>query len=736
MMNLRYNKLNIKKIKTSCYIRGDTMKKELASIGRKNKNLAKATFDLKLKKFQFKKATKVENEGKKKRGSKFTIKNRMVISYFLCVAIPLVIVNLFSSVNSRKTLKDTSSQLATEMTEQACANISTYAEEMEKLSNRIIVNELNATGYNLMDEYSTLGKKGAEGRLAKHNLQTNIRNQLLYSLALDNTIKEITLIFNDDQDIIMTSDPSSRKEYLSEEEVLGFLEYEQGNSIQWITDFPGYEGHIFITRQLHNVKKGKVLGVFIAESNISSLEEQIKNIELFDGSDVFLLDQNGQVLCSTEGAVLNEEVKAFSLGEAEVAEKEINGKLITYATSTNGWKVVAEIPIEVLTQAIDKVNYFNWILIIVSVIIAVAAGYMISQSIVIFIDKMRKIMKEAETGDLNVRVEVKTGDELGELGESFNHMVDNIKELVKETQSTIDNVLNASSILKRNTGHSIETFNQLTLSIENIAEGSNSQAEDTQNGAAMMETLSESIRAVMQDTKEVYVQSEGTRNKIEEASDNMERLNRAMDSTTAISAEISEKIISLNELTRTIGEVMKLLDDISEQTNLLALNASIEAARAGEVGRGFAVVANEVRNLAEQSKNSTNNVRSTLNEIELAASQAVELVKQSGEFFVAQEQAAEETKKSLSEMIEELMMINKGINQVSERSNSMDELKNHVGEKIENITTVTEENAAAAQELNALGEEQKAVMEQLSHLADELNTQLEGLSGTINQFKI
>ncbi|MBP3888272.1 MAG: methyl-accepting chemotaxis protein [Cellulosilyticum sp.] len=660
----------------------------------------------------------------------------MVISYFLCVAIPLVIVNLFSSVNSRKTLKDTSSQLATEMIEQACANISTYAEEMGKFSNRIIVNELNATGYNLMDQYSTLGKKGTEGRLAKHNLQTNIRNQLLYSLALDNTIKEITLIFNDDQDIIMTSDPSSRKEYLSEEEVLGFLEYEQGNSIQWITDFPGYEGYIFITRQLHNVKKGKVLGVFIAESNISSLEEQIKNIELFDGSDVFLLDQNGQVLCSTEGAVLNEEVKAFSLGEAEVAEKEINGKLITYATSTNGWKVVAEIPIEVLTQAIDKVNYFNWILIIVSVIIAVAAGYMISQSIVIFIDKMRKIMKEAETGDLNVRVEVKTGDELGELGESFNHMVDNIKELVKETQSTIDNVLNASSILKRNTGHSIETFNQLTLSIENIAEGSNSQAEDTQNGAAMMETLSESIRAVMQDTKEVYVQSEGTRNKIEEASDNMERLNRAMDSTTAISAEISEKIISLNELTRTIGEVMKLLDDISEQTNLLALNASIEAARAGEVGRGFAVVANEVRNLAEQSKNSTNNVRSTLNEIELAASQAVELVKQSGEFFVAQEQAAEETKKSLSEMIEELMMINKGINQVSERSNSMDELKNHVGEKIENITTVTEENAAAAQELNALGEEQKAVMEQLSHLADELNTQLEGLSGTINQFKI
>ena len=134
------------------------------------------------------------------------------------------------------------------------------------------------------------------------------------------------------------------------------------------------------------------------------------------------------------------------------------------------------------------------------------------------------------------------------------------------------------------------------------------------------------------------------------------------------------------------------------------LNASIEAARAGGVGKGFAVVANEVRNLAEQSKSSTSHVRSTLNHI--------------------------------NEMIHELVEMDLGLNHVNEQTISMDGLKNQVGDKIENITIVTEENAAVAEELNALGEEQKAVMEQLSSLADELNTEIGSLNQSIKKFKI
>lgn len=719
-----YNKYNISQIK----IResGDAMMKKLAKIKP----------SMQLKRLQLKKVDHEINRGTKRLKIKLTIKKRMIISYFLCVAIPLIIVNLFSSSNSRNTVKETSSQLAIAMTEQACMNISTYANEFEKLVNRIIINELNANAYNLINAYMSVNKKGSNSILEQYNVEEDIKSQLLYSLALDNNISEMALIFSDDNKVITTYDSDFKSGDLTEEELIKFSDYAQGTDIQWITDFPGQEGRIFVVREFNNINRGKAVGTFVAESNITSLVEQIQNIQLAENAKVFLIDQNDQVLGSTEGAQISEDVHEFIVEETEVREKEINGALVTYSTASNGWKVVAEIPVATLTEAIDKGNYISWVLIVISVIVAVLAGFMISQSIIQFIEKMRRVMKEAETGNLNVKVEAKGDDELSELGISFNNMLENIKELVKETQLTIDHVLNASSILKRNTGHSIETFNQLTLSIENIAEGSNSQAEDTQHGAMMMESLSESIQAVINNTKEVYTTSEGARSKIEVANDNMNRLNKAMNSTTAISSDIRTRIISLNDLTKTIGEVMKLLDGISEQTNLLALNASIEAARAGDVGRGFAVVANEVRNLAEQSKQSTNNVRSTLKEIERSANEAVTLVKKSDEFFKEQESAAEDTKLSLNEMIKELVIINQGINHVSERSTSMNELKDYVGEKIESITTVTEENAAAAQELNALGEEQKAVMEQLSHLADELNNQLEGLRASINKFNI
>lgn len=448
------------------------------------------------------------------------------------------------------------------------------------------------------------------------------------------------------------------------------------------------------------------------------------------------MDAQGKILCSTEGANISQTITDRVMQQKESNSAEIAGSLITSATSSNGWKIVSMIPIRNLTKSIDHLNCLIWLLVFVSVIIAVALGTFISQGIVKFITQMRQSMKQAETGDLNAKVAVKGNDELSELGESFNNMISKIRELVIETQKIIDQVLEASNSLKRNTNHSIEGFNQLTLSIGNIAEGSNSQAEDTQEGASMMENLAESIKVVIAGTEEVYAKSQGTRERIEAASDSMKRLGQAMDDSAAINADIRTSIISLNELTRTIGEVMKLLDGISEQTNLLALNASIEAARAGDVGKGFAVVANEVRNLSEQSKSSTNSVRDTLKRIEKEAAQAVELVKKGNVIFNEQEKVAQETKQSLSEMIQEMIHIDKGINQVNLRSSSMSQLKDNVGEKIESIATVTEENAAAAQELNALGEEQKAIMEQLSQVADGLNKQLEGLRTEVSQFKI
>lgn len=693
------------------------------------------------KKQKVDKKQKVEQIKKGKREYKnvrFTIKNKMIISYVLCVVIPLVIVNIFSTNNSAKTLKETSRQLAVEMTEQTCMNISSYIVDVEKTITRIIINDLNATSNNLINEYLTVGSGMPEqqAKLLEHNVESDIKNQLLYSKSLDDNLQALSLIIGEDNRIVTTYDSHGIKTDLSEEDLLEFKDYPVSNKADWLVGYGNYPERIFALKQLSNVKRGKSVGIFIAEVSVEGLKQKIQNIELFAGSEVLLVDRDGKMICSTENAQISEDMmNLISSGEA-TGSVEQNGKLISFATSENGWKVVSEIPVSALTSSIDKANSLIWLLIAVSALIAVWAGLLISGGIIRFITQMKEAMKKAETGDLNAEVNIKGKDELAQLGTSFNNMLGNIKELVGETQHTITKILEASNILRRNTSHSIETFSQLALSIENISEGSSMQAEDTQKGAMMMDNLSESIKKVIQDTEGVYKKSQGTKERIAAANSSMERLDKAMNSSSVISGDIRESILSLCELTKSIADVMKLLDGISEQTNLLALNASIEAARAGDVGRGFAVVANEVRNLAEQSKSSTGHVRSTLNHIESESVRAVALVKKGNEVFKEQEKVAKETTGTLNEMIHELVEMDLGLNHVNEQTISMNGLKNQVGDKIESITTVTEENAAAAEELNALGEEQKAVMEQLSSLADELNKEIGSLNQSIKKFKI
>ena len=216
----------------------------------------------------------------------------------------------------------------------------------------------------------------------------------------------------------------------------------------------------------------------------------------------------------------------------------------------------------------------------------------------------------------------------------------------------------------------------------------------------------------------------------------MKLLDITMDATSTISGEISMSIKELSALTKAIGEVMSLLDDISERTNLLALNASIEAARAGDVGKGFAVVANEVRNLATQSKESSNHVKDNLRDIEKKVVYTAELVTKSNDIFNKQEEAVNKTSDSVKQMISGLNQMNEELERVDARINQMAMYKNEMGIKIENITTVTEENAAAEEEVNALSEEQTEIMKQLSHLANELMTTIEVLDTKVENFII
>lgn len=210
---------------------------------------------------------------------------------------------------------------------------------------------------------------------------------------------------------------------------------------------------------------------------------------------------------------------------------------------------------------------------------------------------------------------------------------------------------------------------------------------------------------------------------------------KAME-TKSVSAQIIDDINSLNEDMKEIKNITNLIAGISEQTNLLSLNAAIEAARAGEAGRGFAVVAEEVKKLADQSKDASVMISSIIQRIQTKTEITVDAANRSSSIVGKQMEAVYETDNSFKTIFSSMEAISQMIKEVENSLKVVLDSKTIVMSTMENVSAVSEEAAATSEEVAASTEEQIASAQALSALAEELSSMAEELEKTISQFKI
>ncbi|EOT26385.1 methyl-accepting chemotaxis protein [Enterococcus saccharolyticus] len=175
----------------------------------------------------------------------------------------------------------------------------------------------------------------------------------------------------------------------------------------------------------------------------------------------------------------------------------------------------------------------------------------------------------------------------------------------------------------------------------------------------------------------------------------------------------------MNQSIQAINQIINVINDISYQTNLLALNASIEAARAGESGKGFAVVTSEIRQLAEQSKNSTKEIESIIATIQGQSSETVDQASRSLDGGENQTRLIEQAIASSQEVFDRSTAMIEGIREIENSTNRIVTIQNIVLENLESISASTEENAAGTEEVSDNAEEVLATMEEfVGHVSD------------------
>lgn len=218
-------------------------------------------------------------------------------------------------------------------------------------------------------------------------------------------------------------------------------------------------------------------------------------------------------------------------------------------------------------------------------------------------------------GDLRVsKLDADSNDEIGALAKSFNAMVVNLKHLASQN----------ISISK----HLATTASQVLASIQEQAAATKQQAASLQETTTTMEEIGQSGNQISQRAREVSSNAEATTTSGNSGLEAVQNTNRTMVGVREQIESVAENIVTLSERNQAIAEIIMTVNDIAEQSNLLALNAAIEAAAAGEHGRSFAIVANEIKNLANQSRDSTVQVRSILSDIQKGINNSVMLTEE------------------------------------------------------------------------------------------------------------
>lgn len=340
-------------------------------------------------------------------------------------------------------------------------------------------------------------------------------------------------------------------------------------------------------------------------------------------------------------------------------------------------------------QATARTTMF--ILGAIAIALAAVIGVSLTLGIVRPLQRMSQIAAMVGKGDLGNKVGYLSLDEIGGLAKSFDLMIDNLKsagdkilQRQKEMEQVQSEISEAVNILASSSSQILALTSQLAAS---TTETSTAITETTTTMEEVKQTsrqMSQRAAAVSETAQSTAQTTEAGRRSVEDTIAGMNKIKEQMD-------VIANNIVKLSEQSQTIGAIISSVNDLANQSNLLAVNASIEAAKAGEQGKGFAVVAQEVRSLAEQSKDATNQVRTILNDIQKAISGAVMATEQGAKAVEAGLNQSQTAGDSIGRMAEDIVKAAQAAMQISVSTNEQVAGIDQVSSAMESIKKATEQ---------------------------------------------
>lgn len=350
---------------------------------------------------------------------------------------------------------------------------------------------------------------------------------------------------------------------------------------------------------------------------------------------------------------------------------------------------------------------------------------------------IRKILDSLDRmgqGDLTVDCQIRTGDEMGKIGQQINQTTSNIKHILRETLTIKETIDQEMEQMVRFTEQVSTVSEQVGEAIDQVAQGSQEQASEVEASVLLTSELSEKINSIACIATNIGQQTGEVQRKTGEGSSTIQFLQERIEANSQIAVAVANGFQDLVAKSQQINAIADAINSIATQTNLLSLNAAIEAARAGDAGKGFTVVAQEVGKLAEESAEATKNIKNIIEEIAQTLGMASEAVGKMGQISSRVEDALKETSNFFHGIEASVQNISQHINDLEITMQTANQTRDAVTQAIENISQVSEETAAIAQEVSASVQQQISSVGEVHVAVKEVYTSLNKLQDQLTVF--
>ncbi|SDH70476.1 methyl-accepting chemotaxis protein [Pseudobutyrivibrio sp. 49] len=374
---------------------------------------------------------------------------------------------------------------------------------------------------------------------------------------------------------------------------------------------------------------------------------------------------------------------------------------------------------EYISKKVAWTVTLSFAIIIIFAIIAVLYIVQIIKSI----DENVRAVRQMATGDLEIHLSDKVKnrrDELGEMSNALFDMAEKIRDVIGNARVSSNEVDDSAAYLYDTIETITETADNVTTAVSQVATGASSQAESLQEAVESVNDINEAIQLIIGNTDEMHNIADLMQDNSKASQDKLTELRMSTRESIAAIDGIVELIGNTNTAVTTISEAVQIIDAIAAQTNLLSLNASIEAARAGEAGKGFAVVADEIRQLADQSAAAAQNIQEAMKGLAADSNKTMEEAGSVQEAISKQRSTIHRTIEQVDLLIED---INKSVTltkEIVENVDKSEKASTVISETINNLSAISQQNAASSEETRASMQDLSDTMEILSEKANGL----------------